>query len=238
MSSPRSRSAWLVGVALALLLARPARAGGDPRPIVAVIYFGYDRDDEMAVLRKGLASMLITDLSPVDKIRLVERERLEAIIAEQHLADQITIDPETAIKIGKVLQARYLVLGHYFVLAGRLQANARVVDTQTGAQVGHAKGIGAPGDFLEVEQQLARGLTEQLTALGPQAAPAAAPTTKPPARPAPPAQLKLPTALAYSRALDAIDKKDKPRAKKELTQVVKEQPDFKLAMLDLDRLMH
>ena len=52
-----------------------------------------------------------------------------------------------------------------------------------------------------------------------------------------PAQLKLQTALRYSKALDAKDKGDKATAKQELQAVVKEQPDFRLAALDLDRLM-
>ena len=43
--------------------------------------------------------------------------------------------------------------------------------------------------------------------------------------------------MKYSQALDAIDKKDKKTAKEKLDQVVKAQPDFLLATLELDRLM-
>lgn len=37
----------------------------------------------------------------------------------------------------------------------------------------------------------------------------------------------------YSQALDAKDKKDVGKARQLLTEVVKDQPDFKLAQLDL-----
>jgi predicted Zn-dependent protease len=50
-------------------------------------------------------------------------------------------------------------------------------------------------------------------------------------------KLKLESAVKYSEALDAIDKKDKVQAKQKLEQVVKEQPDFLLASMELDRLM-
>jgi hypothetical protein len=44
-------------------------------------------------------------------------------------------------------------------------------------------------------------------------------------------------ALRYSKALDAKDRGDKATAKKELAEVVKEQPDFRLAKLDIDKLI-
>ena len=68
-------------------------------------------------------------------------------------------------------------------------------------------------------------------ALGPPPAP---PSKKPPP---PPKQLRTSTALRYSKALHAIDRGDKKAAREELAQVVKEQPDFKLASLDMDKLI-
>ena len=46
-------------------------------------------------------------------------------------------------------------------------------------------------------------------------------------------RLSLSTGVKYARALDAKDKKDPSTQKKLLAEVVKEQPDFKLAQLDL-----
>ncbi len=39
----------------------------------------------MAVLRKGLAQMLITDLSSLPAIRLIERDRFQALLGELKL---------------------------------------------------------------------------------------------------------------------------------------------------------
>ena len=223
--------------AISILLASPfASAERFATPTVAVLYFDYSgKNDDMAVLRKGLAQMLISDLSTVSGVRLVERDRLEEILAELKLGQSGKIDPATAAKVGKLLGARYMVLGGYFDLMETLRADARVVEVETGKVVQSIGAQGKPQDFLSVEQKLSQELakvlmekTQHMELRGPE---------PPPGTVKPPKQLKVKTALRYSKALDAIDKKDKATAKKELAEVVKEQPDFKLAQLDMDKLI-
>lgn len=219
--------------AISILLAAPLAAADDTRPTVAVLYFDYSgKSADMGVLRKGLAQMLISDLSTLDGVRLVERDRLEEILAELKLGQSGKIDAASAAKVGKLLGARYMVLGGYFDLMDTLRADARVVEVETGKVVQSIGAQGKPQDFLSVEQKLSDELAKILVAKTKQlAAHTAPPKVKPPG------QLKVKTALRYSRALDAIDKKDKATAKKELAEVVKEQPDFKLAQLDMDKLI-
>lgn len=205
----------------------------------------------MAVLKKGLAQMIISDLSSVDAVRIVERDRLEEVMNELKLGQTAKIDPATAAKMGKLLGARYMVLGGYFDLMETLRADARVVEVETGKVIQSIGASGKPQDFLSVEQKLAEELSKILATKttplpkgteAPTAPPGKEPSTKvatSPSRPRakPPAQLKTATALRYSKALASMDKGDKETAKKELAAVVKEQPDFKLAQLDIDRLM-
>jgi len=220
-----------------LVMPLVARAAPDTRPTVAVLYFDYSgKDAEMAVLRKGLAQMLISDLSALDGVRLVERDRLEEILGELKLAQSGKIDPATAAKVGKLLGARYMVLGGYFDLMNTLRADARVVEVETGKVLQSTGATGKPQDFLGVEQTLsaaiAKILVEKTHAIA-QAAPPA--DGKKPPRP--PGKLATRLALRYSKALDAKDRGDKATAKKELAAVVKEEPDFRLAQLDIDKLI-
>jgi TolB-like protein len=241
-------------LALALLIPSIAKAG-DQRPTVAVLYFDYSgKDPEMAVLKKGLAQMLISDLSSVDQIRLVERDRLEEILAELKLGQSAKIDPQTAAKVGKLLGARYMVLGGYFDLMQTLRADARVVEVETGKVIQSTGASGKPEDFLTVEQSLSQALAkilaEKTQGLAKEPGKLESPTVKPKipmqkggiegaktARATPPKALSIKTAVKYSKALHAIDKGDKEGARKELQAVVKEQPDFRLATLDMDRLI-
>ena len=221
----------------------PAKAAADNRPTVAVLYFDYaGKDEQMAVLRKGLAQMLISDLSALDQVRIVERERLQEVLDEIKLGGTAKIDPASAARAGKLLGARFMVLGSYFDLMGALRADARLVEVETGRVIRSTGANGKPDDFLTVEQKLGDELTKMLTTqLPPRAADAGrvkAPDDKPRvAAPKKPAQLKTKTAVQYAKALDAMDKGNKAAAKEALQTVVKEQPDFRLAAADLDRLM-
>jgi len=230
------RSFALCLFTLCLLRAAAAYAA-DPPPTVAVLYFDYTgKNQELEVLRKGLAQMLISDLSGSDAIRVVERDRLEDILGELKLQGSGKVDAQSAAKLGKLLGAKYLVLGGYFDLQGALRVDARIVDVETGRVLKSFGTNGKPGDFLPVEQQVAGDLG---TWFGTNLPAPAAPPSKAPKKPVPkaPTALKTTTAVKYAEALSQLDRGDKDKAKATLTKVIKEQPDFTLASLDLDRLM-
>jgi hypothetical protein len=178
--------------------------------------------------------MLISDLSSSDAIRVVERDRLEDILGELKLQGSGKVDAQSAAKVGKLLGAKYLVLGGYFDLQGALRVDARIVEVETGRVLKSFGTNGKPGDFLPVEQQVAADLGKWFATLP---APTSSPPPTPKKQPRPPAVLKIKTAVKYAEALAQIDSGDKDRAKETLAKVIKEQPDFALASLDLDRLM-
>src|SRR5947209_5082414 len=98
---------------------RAAAAPAAPSTTIGVLYFDYaGKNAELAPLSKGLAQMLISDLAAVDTVRVVEREQLQAVLDEQKLSHSGKIDTRTAARIGKLLGARYLVLGTYFDAVG------------------------------------------------------------------------------------------------------------------------
>jgi TolB-like protein len=228
------------------------RAASPPRPpTLAVLYFDYSGHDlSLEALRKGLAQMLISDLAAVDTLRIVERERLQAVLEEQKLARSGKLDAGTAGRIGKLLGARYLVLGSYFDVLGAFRVDARLVDVETGEVV---KSVGANGkadDFLGLEQTLAEGLRQAAGTLTPapgaggRASAGAGARTLAVAGDADrrgalksPRQLKTETALVYGRALVALDDGDRKTAQALFRKVLSAQPDFALAQRDLDKLM-
>jgi TolB-like protein len=233
-----ARAAWALALPLLLVSAAATAKKAPPEPpTVAILYFDYQgKDEQMGLLRKGLAQMLISDLSSLEGIRIVERDRLEDLLAELKLQRTASFDKATAARVGKLLGARYMVLGGYFDMMGALRADARVVEVETGKVVQSVGATGKPDDFLSVEQQLATGLAGVLgTKLKAAAPPAGAPAPR--KRPKPPSKLMMKTALAYSTALGHIDAGEKEKAKEVLADVVKEQPDFQLAAVDLDKLM-
>lgn len=219
---------------LTLLLA-PVALAGEP-PTVAILYFDYDgADADLVPLRKGLAQMLITDLAGREGYKVVERARLQEVLAELNLGKTQKLDPAAALKVGKLLQAKYLVAGGYFSMLGSLRLDARVIEVETSNTVKGLGATGKPDDFFALEQKLAADLDATVLAAAAKAA------SQPPPKPTTPTALarsakgKVPlkAVAALSKALDAKDEKDTAKAKEQLDVLVKANPDFLLARLEL-----
>ena len=59
----------------------------------------------------GVAEMLVSALADTKKYTLIEREKLEAVLAEQKLGASGAVTAQTAAKIGRLLGAQYIVTG-------------------------------------------------------------------------------------------------------------------------------
>ncbi|MDP6945637.1 MAG: CsgG/HfaB family protein [Myxococcota bacterium] len=251
------RPAWLGLLVLSTLVSisgAPAVAAAPEMapPSLAVMYFDYTgKNTDLEVLKKGLAQMLISDLEPrADNCVIVERERLEDIMKELELGQSKKVDPATAAKVGKLMGARYMVLGSFFDLFGQFRVDGRVIDVETGAILGSVGKTGKADDFLALEQALADGLAAILkekakpVPLTAKKKKRKASKKKPKKRKkrkakagAKPVKIKAATVLEYSKALDAKDRGDKEAAAKHLKAVVQKQPDFEAAAMDLDSLV-
>jgi TolB-like protein len=116
----------------------PAQPGGQEveRPGVAVLPFdnggSFGRDPwDYEALGVGLQQMLITELSLNSGLRLVERSRLREILDELELTRMGAVDPGTAANVGKLVQARFVVVGGFVDADGTMRLDGRMVDVET-----------------------------------------------------------------------------------------------------------
>ena len=122
---------------------------------VAVSYFDNTSDiKEFNPLSKGLADMLITDLSNIKSINIVEREKLEDLIQEIELGDSGFINKETAQKLGKGLGATYMLTGSFLIIAETMRIDARLIDVASGEIVMAEEITGEKNNFFELEKDL------------------------------------------------------------------------------------
>jgi TolB-like protein len=110
--------------------------GQDTRPGIAVLPFdnsgSYGQDKEnFEALQKGIAGMLISELAANPAARVVEREEIEKLLAEQSLGASGKVTPETAAKIGKLVGARYVIAGTFIDFYGDFRLDARLVNVET-----------------------------------------------------------------------------------------------------------
>lgn len=108
----------------------------DTRPAVAVMYFtngALIQHNDYEPLTKGVAAVLGEELQSNDSIRVVEREFLQQVLEEQKLTETKRVDPGTAVQVGKLLGARYMIFGGFLVdMKGRMRITARAVNVETG----------------------------------------------------------------------------------------------------------
>jgi len=169
-TSPLARARRAALFLVASLLAVLALTGA-PRPAaaqragvtLAIAYF----DDDTGVaayapLRKGLADMMITELATMPALQIVEREKLNQVLAELKLGRSKFIDPRTAQKLGKGLAAEYIVTGSYILSGETLRLDCRVVQVATGRVMAIEKVDGPKDDFFALEKDLVHLLLKTL----------------------------------------------------------------------------
>lgn len=120
--------------------------------------FGQDAED-FAALQVGLQQILITELSQNSEMRVVDRTQLRELMAEQDIpADRV--DAETAVRLGKIVGARYMVMGGFVDWYGDFRLDARIVDTETTEVLQADKMEGPRAEMLTMVVNLAARITE------------------------------------------------------------------------------
>lgn len=97
---------------------------------IAILYFNNRSGrEELTPLQKGMTVMLIRDLAKVDKVEVVERTKMQALLDEMELGTSGLMDAETAPEVGVLLRTSSVAGGD--ILQGTtaaLEINASVFD--------------------------------------------------------------------------------------------------------------
>src|SRR5262245_55079002 len=111
---------WTALGALALMalpLGGANVAAQSKRPTVALLDFDFGTVQQWWSgnwdIGKGIADLLVDELVNDGTYRVIERKRLDAILAEQNFSNSDRADPSaaTVAKLGKVLGVKYLIVG-------------------------------------------------------------------------------------------------------------------------------
>ena len=211
---------------LALLAATSVSAQqADTRPGLAVLpfenggSFGQGQEDYDA-LRRGIAGILISELSQNNAIRLVDRAETQRILDEQALASAGRVDAATAAQVGKLVGARYMVTGTFIDLYGEFRLDARLINVETGEIM---KVVRNDPQYKDVKQlyRVIQSVAQRLMADTKLSALPVSTTTTLAAREVPTEALNL-----YSRALLYEDRGDRTRAIELYEKALDKFPDF------------
>ncbi|HTT66751.1 MAG TPA: CsgG/HfaB family protein [Gemmatimonadales bacterium] len=206
----------------------------DTRPGIAVLDFdlglvlGQDHDAYDA-LRRGLASLTISELTANPGIRVVERSQLQQILQEQNLGHEGRVDDASLVRIGKLIGAHYMVTGVLFDNKGDMRIDARIFDTETSQILKTSSVRGHLADLYDMVPRLAQQLMHDAN-LPPLERHAMEEFRQ--QNPAPPTQ----AVMAYSRAVLYADRGDKDHAVEQYRRAIAAFPGYTQAKNDCNRL--
>ena len=205
-------------------LAREAELAQQPpqAATVAVLPLVIAGDSSMQPLSRGLAELITTDLAHIRSLRLLERLQIGTLLDELKAGQSERADPATAARVGRLLRAERMVQGTATIPrseAATMQLSATVV---TG--VGVVRPVGqVTGPFrqlLALEKQVVFDLAGQLGIALTEA------ERQEILRQGP---KSLAAFLAYSRALEDLDRGDYGAAARHFGAAAHADPSFQAA---------
>jgi TolB-like protein len=161
---------------------------------------------------KGFAEFLSVELSDIPGIVLVDRSKRNDIMKEQAFSLSGMADETSAVELGQLLSAQYLVSGEIFDMMGDLVVTVKLVNVETGLVDSSAKADGPPKNYKQIISALSASLAEEIV-------PKEAARVEL-AKAEKPVELKEEEArvvlTAFSQAVDAVDKNNVQEAKEKL----------------------
>lgn len=109
----------------------------------------------LSPLSKGLAEMIITDLSQVKSLKVVERIQIQAVLNELKLSQSGLVDKTSAPRVGKLLGAGKITTGSFLdVDEERLRLDAAVTQTESGKLLTSPEVTGGLSNFFQMQKAL------------------------------------------------------------------------------------
>ncbi len=187
---------------------------------VAVTTFENLGSENLEPLGKGMAAMLIHDLSQVPDLQVVERVKLQALLEEMNLGTSGLVDQKTIPKVGKLLKAKHVATGNIAdIKEENLQIFSVVVDAE---QIGSIDTLGVQGamkEFYHLEKEIACIIIEGLGHY----------CSKMPGAFGKIHTKSLAALTAFSAGLDYLDQEKYDEAREEFQKALDEDPKFDLA---------
>ena len=190
---------------------------------IAVLPFRYlGGDPQLRPLGRGIAQLVVDDLSKVGSLRLLERQAVQQLLDEMRLTAAGLVDPATGARPGRLLRAEHVIEGSFEQLPDtqRLRLDGSAVTTATATVAATASADDRLRQLFDIEKAVVFQLLDQL-GIPLTAAERARIAERPTA--------SLQAFLAFSRGLAAEDGGDFPAALRAYQAAARLDASFQLA---------
>jgi TolB-like protein len=204
------------------------------KPTVAIMSFNDDAigkaQDELKPLSKGICDMLISEMSDNPGIKVIERDQLQSLLAEQKLTTDKAVDAATAVKVGKLLSVHHMLFGGFVTdPSGTMVLTVRSVKVETGEIEYTASVTDKTANLLSIIHKLAVKTNAGLKLPD-------IPKQVGDARQAKDEKIPFNSVMLYSRGLEAKDKGDKSGAVTLFKQALASFPGYDAPSKELAKL--
>lgn len=189
-----------------------------PNSIAVCYYKDLSSDGQFKYLQKALTEMIITDLSQVKTLTVVERIRLQYLLEEMEMGTTGIVDKTTAPRTGKLLGAEHLVIGT--LETGSIVSRTGIASTSKKDVVAAFSLTEDHGDFFQLQKKIVHNILRIINV---------SPTSEEKKRVDEAHTRSFQAVVYFGHALDAQDRGDWKVAKQYYQLALKEDPNFKLA---------
>lgn len=153
----------LISAALIIFVLSGATLKAGEMISIAILEFeNRSGDMKLEHLKCGISGMITTDITRIQDITVVERAKLNMILQEINFNRSKYVDQSTAVKIGKLLSASYLLTGAYYTDQNKIRIDVRLINTERGVVVYTEIVEGKTDDFFKLEHQLITAILKNM----------------------------------------------------------------------------
>jgi TolB-like protein len=172
---------------------------------------------------KAVSSMLVTEFSGREGLKVLERANLQSILTEQKLALSGRVEESSAVEIGKMLGVQYMFYGAVVSMGNQLRVDIRAVNVETTEVVTVLKKNDTPEQLLDVVVWVADEFTKKLNLVPP--------SGRPPVEAVP-----VKATIEFSRGVDFEDRGDTAKALEHYQKALEVYPNHRDAQRAVARL--
>lgn len=209
----------------------PAWAKGPVDSPVAVMPFkNLNQAADLQWLSQGIAETMVADLRKSGRVGVVERNQIASAVKEIQVQASPGSEVSQAVKVGKLVGARTIVVGSFQKAGGDIRITARFVSVETGVVQDTAKTTGPQTRIFALQDEI----TNRLLGIAP---PAKTAVRKPvPVKRRPVRKSTTKEVEAYKLYALSLNSKTDTERRELLKKAVQVDPDFVYAADDLNAL--
>lgn len=134
-----------------------------PKPgTIAVFYFkDLSPENQFRYLQKAMAQMIITDLAQVKSLQVLERSRVQFLLAEMQMGQTGIVEEKTAPRFGHLLGAENLIVGS--LESGSLSVKASIASTTKQDVVGAFSVTAEQEEFFVLQKEIVYNILNVLS---------------------------------------------------------------------------